>query len=125
MRLATSLEISCHVAYLLAKLTNGVMVVILRNLGIARPRWARGTCRATGGFCGVKTHEVRHLASSGSNPVREHAMSRVWLILIGVIVAAFALPALVTVIEGLIPALVAGVVLFGVGMLIFRRARRW
>jgi hypothetical protein len=52
-------------------------------------------------------------------------MSRVWLILIGAIVVAFALPTLVTAIEGLIPALLAAVVLFGVGMLIFRRARRW
>jgi hypothetical protein len=52
-------------------------------------------------------------------------LSRFWLILIGIIVAVFALPALVSAIEGLIPALLAGVVLIGIGMLLYRRARRW
>jgi hypothetical protein len=55
----------------------------------------------------------------------EHAVSRFWLILIGIVVAAFALPALVSTVEGLIPALLAGTVLIGVGMLLYRRGRRW
>jgi hypothetical protein len=73
----------------------------------------------------ASTHEVRLVASSGRSPIREHALSRIWLILIGIIVAAFALSALASAIEGLIPALLAGVVLVGIGMLLFQRCRRW
>jgi hypothetical protein len=52
-------------------------------------------------------------------------LRRFGLILIGIIVAAFVLPGLVSTIEGLIPALLAGTVLVGIGMLLYRRAKRW
>ena len=52
-------------------------------------------------------------------------MSRFWLILIGIIAAALVLPALVSAIEGLVPALLAGAVLVGIGTLLFQRRRRW
>lgn len=52
-------------------------------------------------------------------------MKRVWGVLVLLIVAAFALPVMIHAIEALIPALIAGAVLVGVGALLFRRRRYW
>jgi hypothetical protein len=52
-------------------------------------------------------------------------MRRVWGVLIMLIVAAFALPAMINAIEALIPALIAAAALVGVGALLFRRRRYW
>jgi len=52
-------------------------------------------------------------------------MSRTWLTLIFVIAVVFALPALLNALTGIIPAVLAGVVLVGIGTLLFRRRRYW
>lgn len=52
-------------------------------------------------------------------------MKRVWGVLVLLIMAAFALPVMIHAIEALIPALIVGAVLVGVGALLFRRRRYW
>lgn len=52
-------------------------------------------------------------------------MKRVWGVLVLLIMAAFTLPTMIHAIEALIPALIAAVVLVGVGALLFRRRRYW
>jgi len=52
-------------------------------------------------------------------------MRRIWAMLIFVIALAFALPALVNAFMAIIPAVIAGVFLVGIGTLLFQRRRRW
>lgn len=52
-------------------------------------------------------------------------MKRVWGVLLLLIIAAFALPVMIHAIEALIPALLVGALLVGVGTLLFRRRRYW
>lgn len=52
-------------------------------------------------------------------------MKRTGGVLVLLVLASFALPMLINAIEALIPALIAGAVLVGVGALLFQRRRRW
>jgi xanthine/uracil/vitamin C permease (AzgA family) len=52
-------------------------------------------------------------------------MTKLWMSVIFVIAAAFALPALISALTAIIPAVIAGAVLVGVGTMLFRRRRHW
>lgn len=52
-------------------------------------------------------------------------MPRLWLTLILVILAAFAIPALLGAIESILPFVIIFVVLMAAGSLLYQRRRRW